>query len=166
MIREFFAMLLACCVISGVCYYSGEEAHAVVRGAQNKSKSKKDDVQVVVIHPVGNEMKYKETEFTVKAGAKVKIIMDNTATAPAMKHNVVILKPGSNINKIGVAAITAGVAKQFIPDDKNILFYTPMAAPKQKTEVEFVVPPPGDYPYTCTFTGHFVTMKGVMHSVK
>jgi len=111
-------------------------------------------------------MKYELTEFTVKAGQRVKVVMDNTATAPAMQHNVVITKPGTNTDEVGLAAVTAGEAGSYIPkDSKAILFYTAIAKPGEKTEVVFSAPPAGDYPYLCTFPGHFALMKGVMHSV-
>jgi azurin len=122
-------------------------------------------VRVVVIKPVGEEMKYDTTEFTVKAGTPVKVVMQNTATQPAMHHNVVITKPGTNTDEIGIAAIQAGEAAGYIPTHDAILFYTPMSAPGETREVEFTAPAPGDYPYVCTFPGHYALMKGVMHSV-
>ncbi|RMI03655.1 MAG: hypothetical protein D6681_09550, partial [Calditrichaeota bacterium] len=113
----------------------------------------KAKAQVVVLKPVGNELRYDKTEFTVKAGQKVKLVFDNVATIPALKHNVVILKPDADVQAIGTAAISAGEAKQYIPENDGILFHTPLAAGGQKVEVEFVAPPPGDYPYICTFPG-------------
>jgi len=93
--------------------------------------------------------------------------MDNTATSPAMQHNVVITKPGTNTDEVGMAGVAAGEASSYVPaGDPAIMFYTAIAKPGQKTEVIFTVPPPGDYPYVCTFPGHFALMKGVMHSVQ
>jgi azurin len=31
--------------------------------------------------------------------------------------------------------------------------------------VTFTAPAAGDYPYICTFPGHYMTMRGVMHVV-
>ena len=125
------------------------------------------EVLVITIRPVGEEMKYEMTEFTVKSGQKVKVVMDNTAKTPAMQHNVVITKIGTDTNEVGMAAVAAGEAAGYIPADSDaILFYTPIAKPGEKTEVEFIAPPAGDYPYVCTFPGHFALMKGVMHSVE
>jgi azurin len=122
------------------------------------------DVQVVVIRPVGDEMKYETTEFTVKAGTQVRVVMENVATQLAMQHNVVITRPGSNTDEVGLAAVQAGEAGGYIPKHDAVLFYTPLAKPGETTQVEFTAPAPGDYPYVCAFPGHYATMKGVMHS--
>ncbi len=122
------------------------------------------EVQVVVIRPVGDEMKYETTEFTVKAGTQVKVVMENVATQLAMQHNVVITKPGSNTDDVGLAAVQAGEAAGYIPQHDAVLFYTPLAKPGETTEVEFTAPAAGDYPYVCAFPGHYASMKGVMHS--
>jgi azurin len=110
-------------------------------------------------------MRYELTEITVKAGTKVKLIMDNIATAQAMLHNVVIAKPGSDVQAVGIAGMTAGPENDYIPQDEAVLFYTAMTKPGMRSEIEFTAPPAGDYPYLCTFPGHFALMKGVMHSV-
>jgi len=124
-------------------------------------------VEVITILPVGNEMKYKQTEFTVKAGSQVKIIMNNTATSPAMVHNVVITDIGTDIGVIGQDALTAGPDKGYLPDSDAIIAATGLAQPGQQTEVTFKVPDePGDYPYVCTYPGHWQTMNGIMKVVE
>ncbi|MCB0264169.1 MAG: plastocyanin/azurin family copper-binding protein [Calditrichia bacterium] len=119
----------------------------------------------IVIKPVGDQMLYETTEFTVTAGSKVRVIMENTATSEAMLHNVVILKPETDKAKIGIAAIQAGADKGYIPVDPAVLFYTEITKPGEKNEVVFTAPEPGDYPYICSFPGHYLMMQGVMHSV-
>jgi len=116
----------------------------------------------IVIEPVGDQMKYKTEEFTVKSGEKVRLVMNNTATVAAMVHNIVVLKPDADINKVGMAGVEAGEAKGYIPDDSAVLFHTELAKPGETTSVEFTAPEPGKYPYICTFPGHFGTMRGVM----
>jgi azurin len=123
------------------------------------------DVQAVVLKPVGDEMKWEATEFTVKAGSTVKLTLQNVAKSPAMQHNVVILKPKTDINTIGMAGMQAGPTKQYVPADAAVLFSTPLALPGETKEIEFTAPPAGDYPFICTFPGHYVLMQGVMHSV-
>ena len=115
--------------------------------------------QVVEIRPVGNQMKYELTEFRVKSGEVIKLVMINTATASVMKHNVMILKPGSDVNAIGELAI---MAEGNIPTSEDIVAYTAVAEPQSQTEVTFTAPAPGRYPYICTYPGHYLLMKGVM----
>ena len=114
----------------------------------------------VEITPVGNEMKYAVTEFTVKAGQEVTLVMNNTATMELMKHNIVILKSLDNINEIGMKAVTA---ENYIPDHEDILFYTEMANAGEVKEITFTAPEKtGVYPYVCTFPGHYAMMRGKM----
>jgi len=120
-------------------------------------------VQEVIIRPIGNEMKYDQVEIIAKAGSRLRITMENTATLPIMIHNVVVLKPNASLKAVGVAAISA---PNNIPDLPEIIAYTPQAKPGETTVVEFTVPPPGNYPYICTYPGHYITMKGMLKSVE
>ena len=140
---------------------SASEAEAPQAEVQSSSE---DGMTEIVIQPVGDQLKFALEEFTVPAGASVRLIMDNVATLEAMQHNVVILKPGTDINTVGVAAMQAGPDNEYVPQgDENILFYTGLAKPGEKTMVEFTAPTtPGEYPFICTFPGHYSLMKGIM----
>lgn len=167
MIRKILFIGMFSCLALFLASCGGNNQAEAQAKAQTKEKAaKSDEVTEIVIQPVDNEMKYAKTEFTVKAGTKVRVVMDNIATSEAMHHNVVIMKPGTDKQEIGMAALQAGEAKGYIPDKEAILFYTPMSAPGEKQSVEFTAPAPGDYPYICTFPGHWATMQGVMHVVK
>lgn len=125
------------------------------------------DATEVTITPVGNEIKYEVTEFTVQAGETVRLIFDNLATSPAMQHNVVILQSSDAIDRVGMAALEAGAEQDYIPQDDAIIAYTPMAQPQETVEVTFEAPSePGDYPYICTFPGHYTLMQGTMRVVE
>ena len=116
--------------------------------------------------PVGEQMEYEQKEFTVHPGQTVRITFNNTATNPAMHHNVVVLAQGANVNQIGQAAMGAA-ANDYIPQAQmdQIIAHTPMSAPGETVEVEFTAPNVGDYPYICTYPGHYMTMQGTMHVV-
>jgi azurin len=126
--------------------------------------------QEVILKPVGNMVAFEMVEITAKAGSQLKVVMDNIATNPGMRHNFVLLNVGpddeSTIESIGIGAIQAGEAKDYVPDSKAILAYTPMADAGKTTEVVFTVPPPGDYSYICSYLGHYIQMRGVLHSIK
>jgi len=116
--------------------------------------------KVITIGAVGNEMKFDKTSFTVNAGEKIRLVMDNKATMAAMKHNVVVLTDKEAINRVGQAALTA---QDYLPSDPAIIAATPVADIGQKTQVEFTAPnTPGEYPFICTFAGHYLAMQGVM----
>ncbi len=115
--------------------------------------------------PVGNEMKFEQTEFTVQPGQTVHITFNNTADNPAMSHNVVVLRSTDVINAVGQAAMGAA-ATDYIPAARrdDIIANTSMSAPGETVEVTFTAPSTaGDYPFICTFPGHYMTMQGTMH---
>lgn len=123
-----------------------------------------ETVSEVTIKPVGNQMKYEQTEFTVEAGTEVSLTFDNVATSPAMKHNVVILNGEDDkvVQRVGNAALQAADSG-YIPDDDAILAATEMADPGQTVNMTFTAPSePGTYTYICTFPGHFMMMQGTM----
>jgi azurin len=107
-------------------------------------------------------MSFAVGEIVAPAGATVRLVIDNTeTTSPAMVHNVVVVETERAIERVGQAAATA---PDNIPDDDAILAYTPLARPGQRTAVVFTMPPPGRYPFICTYPGHFRFMQGTLVS--
>ena len=119
--------------------------------------------QEITIRPLGNEMKFDITEIRAKAGTYIRVIMENTANTPVMKHNVLFLINESYIDEIGKMAYDA---TNHIPIHNAIIASTPMAEPQTRQEVVFKVPEPGSYPYICTYPGHYVSMRGTLISEK
>lgn len=120
------------------------------------------DVELVV-PAVRNAMSYAVGRVEAPAGATVRLVMDNTdTTSPAMVHNVVVVEgTEADVERVGRAA--AGV-RDNIPDDDAILAFTPLAGPGERTAVVFTMPPPGTYPFLCTYPGHFQFMRGTLVS--
>ncbi len=120
--------------------------------------------QTITIKTIKDEMKYDLTEFTVKAGTLVEIIFENN---DAMQHNLLVVKPDAlaivgNAAEI-MAKTPAGVAKGYVPDLPQIIAYTVLVDPGTTAKLRFEVPEiTGDYPFVCTFPGHWQTMNGVM----
>ena len=126
-------------------------------------ESNNDSVTLVNLGSLGNEMKYDTTEFTVKAGSKVKLTMKNNASLEyegEMLHNVVILLDESQASDVlEYAELNDGnpVASN------SILAMTTLADKQEETSVEFVAPKkPGKYLYICTYIAHGATMRGYM----
>jgi azurin len=60
-----------------------------------------------------------------------------------------------------------GAAQNYVPDIPEVLFHTRLVNPQETVTLEFTAPAnPGDYPYVCTFPGHWSIMNGVMKVVK
>ncbi|MBE2284027.1 MAG: cupredoxin domain-containing protein [Prosthecobacter sp.] len=123
-------------------------------------------------HPQ-NPLGYDKTELAVKAGQKVKLTLTNTGSIAPQPHNFLLLKPGK-LDSVGAQANAMladpqGMAKNYIPEAAraDILANTKLVQPNQSETIEFVAPAEaGDYPYICTFPGHWMLMRGVMHVTK
>jgi putative membrane-bound dehydrogenase-like protein len=122
----------------------------------------------IVIKSVKEAMSYDKKEFTVPAGKTVEIIFENS---DAMQHNLVIGKPKS-LEIIGKAATKMimqkdALQKSYIPNIPQIIASTPLVNSDGSYKLTFKVPEiVGDYPYVCTFPGHWSIMNGVMKVVK
>jgi plastocyanin len=103
--------------------------------------------------------------FSAKKGQPIKLEFYNSDATP---HNFVLVEPGS-LEEIGQAANlmasdpVAAKTGQFIPDSKKIIVHTKMLNQEEKEILRFNAPnQPGEYPYMCTFPGHWIIMKGIL----
>jgi azurin len=109
-------------------------------------------------------MKYDLKTFEVVAGKPVVIEFENP---DFMQHNLVIIKPGT-LQTLGkaadkIAADPKGAEMQYVPAIPEVLFATKLVNPEQTVKLQFIAPAqPGDYPFVCTFPGHWSFMNGVM----
>jgi len=77
---------------------------------------------------------------------------------------VSIHDPNGDIAGFANNAMTAK-DNEYIPADAGdqIVANTIMLGPGEETTITFTAPSePGDYPYLCSFPGHYATMQGVM----
>jgi azurin len=114
-----------------------------------------------------DDMKWDVAKIAAKPGEAIRIKLTSKGVVPkvAMAHNFVLLKAGTDAEKF----IDAGVADRatdFIgPSVKSqVIAATRMAGPNETVYVNFKAPvKAGEYPYVCTFSGHFKAgMKGVL----
>lgn len=110
----------------------------------------------------GGTMAFDVTKFTVSAGQKVHVVFENKAPG-TLAHNWVLVKPGKEAAYAAVA-LEQGQDKGYIAaTDPDMLAHTDMVVPGKTSEVTFTAPSePGDYPYICSFPGHYMMMKGVL----
>ena len=127
-----------------------------------------DKATVLTIKVVEEQMKYDTRMITVKAGMPVVLTLENP---DIMQHNLVICKTGT-IEKVGKAADLMAqdpksVEKNYVPQMPEVLASTKLVNPGEAYTLEFTAPTkPGDYPFICTFPGHWRIMQGVMRVVK
>jgi len=122
----------------------------------------------ISIKVVKDLMQFNKKAFTVKSRQKVIIEFENP---DGMQHNMLIMKPGA-FNKVG-AAVDAlvrdqkGASKSYIPNMPEVLQFIKLVDPGESATLEFTAPSqPGDYPYICTFPGHWRIMNGMMKVIK
>jgi azurin len=88
-----------------------------------------------------------------------------------MPHNLVVTLPGAG-EEIGLladamAADPEAVKRHYVPDSPKILFATSLLGDHAEAAFEFTAPKePGEYPFLCTFPGHWRIMRGVMKVVE
>lgn len=136
--------------------------------AEGNTTTSNGSATVIKLSVIKNEMKYDLKTFTVEAGKPVEIVFENP---DFMQHNLVIGQIGS-LNTIGAAADKLashpnGAEMQYVPAVPEVLFSTKLVNPQQTVKLNFIAPTKsGDYPYVCTFPGHWSIMNGVMKVVE
>jgi azurin len=118
----------------------------------------------ITIKVVPDMMKYDIESFTVQAGQEVIIEFENT---DGMQHNMLIVQQGA-LETVGAAADAMlrdpnAAQKNYVPEIPEVLHATKLLNPEEVVTLRFVAPSaPGDYPFVCTFPGHWRMMNGIM----
>ena len=114
-----------------------------------------------------DDMKYSLNTIIAQPGEKLRIRLAAKGVIPkvAMAHNVVVLQLETDIDTL---LKEGGPHREndFIPPSmmKYVIAKTPFAGPGERVQVTFTVPEtPADYPFLCTFAGHYQGgMKGTL----
>ncbi len=113
-----------------------------------------------------DKMKYDVTAFDAKPGQKIAVTLKNIGTTPkfSMGHNFVVLDRNVNVQNFLDAASTNASHDYVPPDAKGVIAHTKLLGPGENDTVAFNAPfVPGDYPFFCSFPGHYSQgTKGVM----
>ncbi|MBK5270434.1 MAG: hypothetical protein JJE22_05400, partial [Bacteroidia bacterium] len=124
--------------------------------------------QIIELNTVKDIMKYDKEMITAKAGTIIQIVLNNT---DHMQHNLVLVKPNT-IESIGAAADQLardpnGATMNYVPRMPEVLAATPLIDPGESYTLTIKIPDvPGDYPYVCTFPGHWRIMNGILRVTK
>ena len=85
-----------------------------------------------------------------------------------MPHNLVLVRDAQALKRVGegsmrLAASAEGLAKHFTIDDPGVLALSPVLQPGSRYTIYFDAPEEaGEYPYLCTFPGHWQVTRGVL----
>jgi|SRR5664279_757989 len=111
----------------------------------------------------GEDMRFNNELFRVKAGKKIKLIFKNSGkkSPTSMAHNVVVLMKGTDIADFADAVHNAK-NEQYVPASVMplVIAHTGLVSGGNSEEVEFTITQAGVYDYICSFPGHWGTMQG------
>ena len=132
------------------------EVTETVEGIENVTLSNSWTVE-------GNDqMKFNTDLIRVKAGDPLELTLKNVGSLPkeSMGHNLVILKPGTDIATFGGEA-AAAVDNEYIPKSSlsSVVAHTKLLGPGEEDKISVTLEK-GVYEYICSFPGHFGMMKG------
>ncbi|MEO7300043.1 MAG: plastocyanin/azurin family copper-binding protein [Verrucomicrobiota bacterium] len=125
-------------------------------------------VSIFVVRTIPEQMLYDKTLIVVEAGKPVEIILQNDDMMP---HNLVVVAPGA-LEEIGTLAekmppVADAQGRFYVPESSKVLQATKLVEPGLQAKLSFTAPEAtGDYPYVCTFPGHWRRMVGTLAVVK
>ena len=130
---------------------------------RNWSGKQTEGERLVVIDAISG-LKYSKTLIKAKTGEALALKLNNN---DAMPHNLVIVDKES-AQKVGDASFKmlsdpkAG-EKNYAPDLSEVLHVIPVINPGETHTLHFSTPETsGDYPFICTFPGHWMAMQGIL----
>ena len=123
-----------------------------------------DQTTRLTLKTLPGKMLYDQDSIQVEAGERVELLFVNNDN---MLHNIVIVKPGFEETVGMMADQMASEAdaqeRQYVPETEGILFYSPLVDIGESFTLKFTAPSEkGDYPYLCTFPGHWRIMRGTL----
>ena len=85
-----------------------------------------------------------------------------------MLHNIVFTTPGAD-QEVGELALKLGLDGEvmgYVPNTSKVLYNSKLLQPKESETIYLIAPDkPGDYPFVCTYPGHYMSMKGILRVV-
>lgn len=119
---------------------------------------------VVTLHAIYEQMRFDQDRIVAEPGKPLVIFLQND---DAMPHNLAVVAPGA-LREIGQAAeklppVPDAEGRLYVPVSPKVLHATRLVNPGQKSQLAFTAPAqPGDYPFLCTFPGHWLRMSGTL----
>lgn len=125
-----------------------------------------DEVRTIEITGT-DRMQFDVTSITATPGERIRIVYTTKSNIPkaAMAHNVVFLKPDTDMDAFVNASAMARDNQYIAPDyEDQVIAATDLAGGGETVEVTFTVPEDaGEYEYICSFPGHYSAgMKGML----
>ena len=118
----------------------------------------------VTLGVISGQMKFSQTTIAARPGQRVEITLNNTDDMP---HNIVIFRRGTMAEYekelFGSLNEPNAQLRGFVPDSPSVLVASRLLNAGESTVVTFDAPTErGEYPFVCSFPGHWATMRGVL----
>jgi azurin len=110
-------------------------------------------------------LRFDPPRFTANPGELLEVEIENADTTH-QQHNFLLLKPGKREEVVAQALALGdtGPAREFVPQNPDVLVHSAVLAPEKLQTITFAVPKEkGIYPYVCTFPGHGMVMYGALY---
>jgi azurin len=126
------------------------------------------DTEKATVHAVAG-LQFEPKRIRVKAGKRVALTVINKD--PSLPHNLVLVRP-DRLQAVGegsmkLASTPEGAAQHYVIEDQGVLAMSPILQSGSQYTIYFDAPKkPGDYPYLCTYPGHWQITRGVMEVVE
>ena len=124
-----------------------------------RSSAAEEPVQELALSVIPGALQFDKTLLTLPAGRLVRLRFTNPGDMP---HNAVFTVPGA-AEAVGLKSEKEAALGIYVPDTSAVLFATGMAEPGSEVSATFRSPhEAGDYPFLCTYPGHWRVMQGVL----
>ncbi len=144
----------------------------VMLTACNKKEEKKAETpaaqapaQAAALEVTANDqMQYSTKTLEVPAGSEAVIVLKNIGTLAkeTMGHNLTVLKPGTDVAGYATKAMAAKETEyQPASEQASLVAHTRLLGPGESDTLRITLAA-GEYPFVCTFPGHFAVMQGVL----
>ncbi len=105
-------------------------------------------------------LRFDKALIHVKKGTEVTLVLKNSGRLSRLRHNFVLLKPGTDLERFGNAAMNA--KGEGIPSAMKdaVVAFTGFAEAGQSVRTTFLAAESGTYEYLCSFPGHASVFHG------
>jgi azurin len=154
--------LLANSPVAGMMKPAGSAAPTALAAASPDAASR--GALAITLGVISGQMKFSQETISARPGQRVEITLNNTDDMP---HNIVIFRRGAMAGYekelFGSLNEPNAQLRGFVPDSPNVLVASRLLNAGESTVVTFDAPTePGEYPFVCSFPGHWATMRGVL----
>ncbi len=108
----------------------------------------------------GNTVAFSQQKLTAEAGSKITVTFTNKSTDK--QYNWVLSQPGKMLRVVTDGQSQGSSSGYVVPNDPNVIAHTKLLKPGESDTITFNAPPPGSYPFFCTYPGFYTRLNGTL----